>query len=213
MSQNVHTLIIGTLLSLASLVWAMPVSAVDPDLINVLEITNPFDASDPIQLGESIANNGVCLTVTNLSAEYLRFDLSPETLSCTALSRLAPGRKVNLERSLRLGDRLSGHWVQGHVDGVAQVVRIEEVQKGYFDLSIQLPERQFLKYCVKKGSFSLDGISLTIHDIRGEQLDFQIIPHTWAETALGDLSRGESVNFEVELLAKYVERMNEYDAT
>jgi riboflavin synthase len=181
-----------------------------------LRITNPYHVSakeDPIHLGESIANNGVCLTVTSMGPDHLDFDLSPETVERTALSRLKVGSAVNLERSLRMGDRLSGHWVQGHVDGTAKVLKVHEVEKGYYDLQIEPIDQSLLRYCVKKGSLAVDGISLTIHDLEPKSLQFQIIPHTWAETALHDLSHGDLVNIEVDVLAKYIERMKNYDAT
>ena len=173
---------------------------------------NPFLAdSDPVALGESIAHNGVCLTVAKIEEDRLYYDLSPETVLRTALSRLQKGRKINLERSLRLGDRMSGHWVQGHVDGTAVVTEIKAVEKGYYDLEIEFLDSKFNRYCVKKGSLSVDGISLTIHDIVQNRLRFQIIPHTWAETALCDLSPRDLVNFEVDLIAKYIERFQAYD--
>ena len=174
-------------------------------------ISNPFGSVDPIQLGESISNNGVCLTVTRFSESELAFDLSPETVLRTGLSRLKAGRKVNLERSLRMGDRLSGHWVQGHVDGTAKLVKVEEVEKGYFDIEVEPTDSSHLRYCVKKGSICLDGISLTIHHLTSKTLAFQIIPHTWSETALADLSHGDLLNIEVDLLAKYIERFQDYD--
>jgi riboflavin synthase len=174
-----------------------------------LELQNPFDReADVIQLGESIATNGVCLTVTDFSPEHLVFDLAPETASITALSRLKAGSRVNLERAMRMGDRLSGHWVQGHVDGVARVERIVALEGGCHEIAVELPEARFLRYCVQKGSFTLDGISLTIHGIQGQLLQFQIIPHTWRETCLSDLYRRDLVNFEVDILAKYIERLN-----
>ncbi|MBU6154951.1 MAG: riboflavin synthase [Bdellovibrionales bacterium] len=176
-----------------------------------LEIGNPYcevASVDPIVLGESIAINGVCLTVVGFSPEWLRFDLAPETLSITALSRLRAGRRVNLERAMKLSDRFSGHWVQGHVDGVATVERTEVMGGECHLLEIKLPELSHLKYCVHKGSFTLDGVSLTIHGIRDQFLQFQIIPHTWQETCLSDLYRGDLVNFEVDVLAKYIERLN-----
>jgi riboflavin synthase len=175
-----------------------------------LELNNPFSSDaglDPILLGESIANNGVCLTVTHFGPDFLRFDLAPETLQVTALSRLKVGSRVNLERAMRMGDRLSGHWVQGHVDGTAKVGELTPIEGGCFFLSIDLPDPRFLRYCVQKGSFTLDGISLTIHQIVDQCLQFQIIPHTWSETALSDLYRGDLVNFEVDILAKYIERL------
>jgi riboflavin synthase len=176
-----------------------------------LTIGNSFSdglIQDPILIGESIATNGVCLTVVEASGSGIRFDLAPETRSITALSRLTPGRRVNLERAMRLSDRFSGHLVQGHVDGVAVLERSEPLPGGCYLLEVSLPEAAFLKYCVQKGSFTLDGVSLTIHGIRGQLLQFQIIPHTWAETALSDLYRGDLVNFEVDILAKYIERLN-----
>jgi riboflavin synthase len=174
-----------------------------------LVISNPY-AEDAIELGESIANNGVCLTVTEFSADHLKFDLSPETIERSSLARLKAGSKVNLERSLRMGDRLSGHWVQGHVDGTARVSEISEVTPGYFDLAIEPTDAKLLKYCVKKGSLSVDGISLTIHLLNQKSLAFQIIPHTWAMTCLSDLSIGDLVNIEVDILAKYIERFHEF---
>jgi riboflavin synthase len=179
-----------------------------------LKINNPFqDPNDPIEIGESIANNGVCLTVTEFSKDHLQFDLSPETVERTSLSRLSPRSKINLERSLRMGDRLSGHWVQGHVDGTARMKRIQEVETRYYDLEIEPLDPSLLRYCVKKGSLSVDGISLTIHELGANTLEFQIIPHTWSETALHDLRHGDLVNIEVDLLAKYIERMKLYDQT
>ena len=175
-----------------------------------LELSNPYSeemGKDPIVLGESIANNGVCLTVTALSSDFLRFDLAPETLRITALSRLKVGSRVNLERAMRLGDRFSGHWVQGHVDGTASVTELAPIEGGCYSLALELTDPSLSKYCVPKGSFTVDGISLTIHHIEGKCLQFQIIPHTWSVTALSDLYRGDLVNFEVDILAKYIERL------
>ncbi len=177
-----------------------------------LVLNNPFSntLSDVIEVGESIATNGVCLTVTSFTNSEIHFDLSPETIRCSSLQRLKRSSKVNLERSLRMGDRLSGHWVQGHVDGTAKVVKLQEAEAGYFDLEIEPTDFTLLKYCVKKGSIAVDGISLTIHHLEQHSLSFQIIPHTWVETALPDLSIGDLVNIEVDLLAKYIERFSEY---
>ena len=175
-----------------------------------LELSNPFSGEineDPIVIGESVSTNGVCLTVTEVDAGRLCFNLAPETLRITALSALKPGKRVNLERAMRLGDRLSGHWVQGHVDGVSTVTGIKAIDGGCYEIEVELPDASFLKYCVLKGSFTLDGISLTIQGISDQRLRFQIIPHTWAETALSDLYRGDLVNFEVDILAKYIERL------
>jgi riboflavin synthase len=165
---------------------------------------------DQIQLGESIANNGVCLTVTDFSPDFLQFDLAPVTIEVTALSRLKAGSKVNLERSLRMGDRLSGHWVQGHVDGKAKVTKLESTDEDFYNLEIEPPE-SLLRYCVSKGSLCIEGISLTIQKLGEKTLSFQIIPHTWMHTDLSDLAIGDLVNIEVDLLAKYIERFQEYD--
>ena len=182
------------------------------DTSYTFKISNPYAGNgDPIELGESISNNGVCLTVTAFDQDFLQFDLSPETVLRTALSRLSAGRKVNLERSLRMGDRMSGHWVQGHVDGTAKVLKLAEVEKGYCDLEIEFTDSKLMRYCVKKGSLSIDGISLTIHDLGPKTLKFQIIPHTWSETSLSDISDGDLVNIEVDILSKYIERFHSYD--
>ena len=180
----------------------------------VLKVTNPYAGDkneSAIGLGESIANNGFCLTVTHWDDSFLQFDLSPETILRSSLGRLKTGSRVNLERSLRLGDRMSGHWVQGHVDGTAEIVAIEEAEKGYFDLTIKPTDLKLLRYCVKKGSITVDGISLTIHDLTKETLRFQIIPHTWTETDLPDLKPRDLVNIEVDILAKYIERFEQHD--
>lgn len=174
-----------------------------------LKINNPFEDEDPVKLGESIANNGVCLTVTAFTKDWMTFDLAPETVARTALKRLKSGSLVNLERSLRMGDRLSGHWVQGHVDGVVKVNGIHPTQNCY-DLMVAFQDPALLKYCVKKGSISLDGISLTIHDIQGSVVQFQIIPHTWNQTALPDLKAGDLMNIEVDILAKYAENFKSF---
>ena len=204
-----------------------------------MRITNPYggtQSTDPIQMGESIANNGVCLTVTAFDPQVLQFDISPATLEVTALGRLKVGSLVNLERSMRMGDRLSGHWVQGHVDGVAEVVKIEAVEEGFYNVFLRPRETKdspIFRYCVKKGSLTVEGISLTIQDMvddslassgsvakiraemsaetRAKTLKFQIIPHTWAETGLRDLKNGDLVNIEVDILAKYLERMMQKD--
>ena len=179
-----------------------------------LKVLNPFlKDADPIALGESIACNGVCLTVaeTETLLDEISFDLSPETVRATALQGLTVGRKINLERSLRIGDRMSGHWVQGHVDGTAKITKLNEVAKGFFDLELEFIQPSLLRYCVKKGSLTVDGISLTINDLGQKAVNFQIIPHTWAETALSDLTHGDLVNIEVDILAKYIERFQSYD--
>jgi riboflavin synthase len=181
-----------------------------------LRISHPFRTEgreDPLSMGESIAVNGVCLTVVLETSDSIEFDVSPETVERTALSRLSPGKRVNLERALRIGDRLSGHWVQGHVDGTARVVRIEAAGEGYTDLDLEFTDASTLRYVVPKGSLCIDGISLTVHRLSKNIVGFQLIPHTWNETALPELNLGDLVNFEVDILAKYLERMKAYDPT
>jgi riboflavin synthase len=179
-----------------------------------LVLSNPYrseEQKDPLILGESIAVNGVCLTVVGFTHEQIDFDVSPETVERTSLSRCTVGKRVNLERALRMGDRLSGHWVQGHVDGTARVSRIEMAETGYFDLDIEFTGGELVRYCVHKGSICVDGISLTLHRLVGNTAGFQIIPHTWNETALPELVTGDLVNIEVDILAKYLERMKVYE--
>ena len=174
---------------------------------------------DPIALGESVAINGACLTVVQIIKDaknkdrvQLSFDLAPETIQRTALVKNFSSdrkqekvRRFNLERALKMGGRLSGHWVQGHVDGVATLIHSQPVGKDCYELIIELSDPSILRYCTLKGSITIDGVSLTIHQIKQNQLSFQIIPHTWSETNLSDLLVGDQVNFEVDCLAKYVE--------
>lgn len=179
-----------------------------------LVLSNPYHPEaekDPLVLGESIAINGVCLTVVGFGPDRIEFDVSPETVERTSLSRSSVGRRVNLERALRMGDRLSGHWVQGHVDGTARVSGIATAETGYTDLDIEFTDSDLLRYCVLKGSICLDGISLTIHRLSGRNAGFQLIPHTWNETSLPELVTGDLVNIEVDILAKYLERMKVYE--
>ena len=171
---------------------------------------------DPIQLGESIAVNGTCLTVTHIDplgeptgGVRLSFDLAPETVRATSLevALARPSKKVNLERAMKLGDRLSGHWVQGHVDSTAVLVSTHPVADGCYEMVFELKDPHLARYCIKKGSITLDGISLTLHEVQQNRLTVQIIPHTWTETNLSDLGLGEQVNCEVDCLAKYIENL------
>ncbi len=163
-----------------------------------------------LELGESIAVNGVCLTVTEMDETgTARFFLSPETLSRSNLGRLATGSVVNLERSVALADRLSGHMVQGHVDGKATLVAVtpdSDARRLEFDLPPELA-----RYCVEKGSISLNGISLTINSIEpsdnGARIGITIIPHTWDNTNLSTAALGDEINVEVDVIAKYVEAL------
>lgn len=160
---------------------------------------------EDIELGESIAINGVCLTVVATGPGNAVFQLAPETLRKSNLAHVHTGDKVNLERSLRLGDRLGGHWVQGHVDGVAKLVR-RELDGEWTQFVFTLPT-VLSRYLVNKGSITVNGVSLTVVDVEDDWFSVALIPHTLEVTNLGKLQAGDSVNLEVDILAKYVERM------
>jgi riboflavin synthase len=153
-------------------------------------------------LGESVAVNGVCLTVARTSEDGFEADVSVETSQKTTLGQVAPGALVNLERSLAFGDRLGGHLVSGHVDGLAVVIRAEPVGEALLvELAIGTP---FRRYVAKKGSVALDGISLTVNELTAAGFEIMLIPHTLAVTNLRDLKVGRELNLEVDLLARYV---------
>ncbi len=165
-----------------------------------------------LALGESVAVNGVCLTVADLDASGLAgFFVSPETLARTSLGVLREGGRVNLERAVTPSTRLSGHIVQGHVDGTAILAAVEALGDAW-SLTLELPDA-LRRYCVEKGSITLDGISLTINAILPAAspgrfgLSLMIIPHTWDHTTLGTLAPGASLNVEVDVIAKYVEQL------
>ena len=162
---------------------------------------------DGLRVGESIAVNGVCLTVTEVERDGFRAHLSAETLRRTTFGQLHAGRLVNLERALRVSDRLGGHIVQGHVDGIGRFLeRRPEGESWIFRFAFPSELRRYL---VVKGSIAVDGISLTIADVSETWFEVAIIPHTLQVTNLRELHPGEGVNLEVDVLAKYVERMVE----
>ena len=158
--------------------------------------------------GDSIAVHGVCLTVVGADDGSLAFDLSPETLARSAAGRLVAGAPVNLERPATLAGRLGGHLVQGHVDGVGTVEAVEVDAGGGAELRIRLPEG-LARYAVRKGSIAVDGVSLTVAAIDGDVISLALIPHTLAATTLGTVRPGDPVNVEVDVIAKYVERLME----
>lgn len=158
-------------------------------------------------VGASIAVNGVCLTVVERSEAHLRFDLSPETLARTALGRLREGDPVNLERPVTLAARLGGHLVQGHVDGVGEIAVLTPRGEGT-ELRVRLPER-LERYVVEKGSVTLDGVSLTVTGVREGTMGTALIPHTLAVTTFGSAKPGDPVNVEVDVIARYVEKLME----
>lgn len=181
------------------------IAALDGDEAGVrLRIQAPRTAPT-VGLGDSVAVSGCCLTVTAVDGAELSFDAVPETLRRTALRRLAAGDAVNLEPALRAGEPLGGHYVQGHVDGVGSVVSVAAEGEGC-RLAIAAPA-ELRRYCVEKGSIAVDGVSLTIAALRDDGFEVALIPHTLAETTLSDLSLEDPVNLEVDVLAKYVERL------
>jgi len=161
--------------------------------------------TDGLPLGASVAVDGVCVTATDVTDASFAVDLMRETLRVTALGHLDVGRRVNLERALRVGDRLGGHMVQGHVDGIGEVVDVEQVP-GTRTVQLRVPA-DLTRYLVRKGSLCVAGVSLTVGDLDQDIVTLGLIPHTLAETNLGDLEQGSTVNLEVDVVAKYVERM------
>lgn len=157
------------------------------------------------EIGESIAVNGVCLTAVALRKDGFDTDVSVETLDVTALGQLSVGADVNLEPSIRAGDRLGGHLVSGHVDCVGVVVAMASDARSV-RLTIEIPA-EYARYVARKGSICVDGVSLTINEVSGNRFELNIIPHTTEVTIIGHYSTGSIVNIEVDLLARYVERL------
>jgi riboflavin synthase len=171
-----------------------------------IEIEAPRVARE-VDVGDSVAVNGVCLTAVRAGRRSMRFEAIEETLARSTLSELKRGGTVNLELAARLVDRLGGHLMQGHVDGLARVVRIEEEEEArriWFETPADL-----LRYMVPKGSVALDGVSLTIVDVGVKTFQVALIPHTLKATTLGSLQVGSTVNVEVDVIAKYVERLTD----
>ncbi len=159
-------------------------------------------------IGASVSVNGVCLTVVGNDGASLDFDLSEETIGRTSLRRLAEGHPVNLERPVSLAARLGGHMVQGHVDGVGEIVSVEPGGDGGARTRIGVPP-DLMRYVVGKGSITVDGISLTVAELHEDGVTIALIPHTLAVTSLGGARPGDPVNLEVDVIAKYVERLME----
>jgi riboflavin synthase len=170
----------------------------------VFVLETDFDLTDPEE-GESIACNGVCLTAKNISGHRFEVDVSPESLSRTNLGDKATGASLNLERALRLSDRLGGHMVSGHVDGVSKV--LSRTPTGDFVLFTFSIPKDHEKYIIEKGSITIDGISLTVNHCDPSTFSVSIIPHTLQVTSLGSLNSGSEVNIEVDLIGKYVEKL------
>ena len=162
-----------------------------------------------VSLGHSIATSGVCLTVTDLPGDGFWADVSPETLSLTTLGVKGVGDAVNLETSLTLQTALGGHLVSGHIDGVGQVERIVEDAR-FWRVTIAAPE-DLARYIAMKGSICVDGTSLTVNQVRGTSFELTIIPQTWEETVFSEYQTGSPVNLEVDVIARYLERLMQHD--
>ena len=161
--------------------------------------------AEGLSVGDSVSVAGVCLTAETVDHGAIRFHAVPETLARTTLARLAPGDQVNVEPALRAGEPLGGHIVQGHVDDVGMVASLEREGDGA-RLEIGAAE-SIVRYCVEKGSITVDGVSLTVAGVDGATFSIALVPHTLAATTLGRLQPGAPVNVEVDVLAKYVERL------
>jgi len=159
-----------------------------------------------LELGASICVDGVCLTVAELGSDSFAADVSGETLRVTTLGDKRAGSRVNLEPSLRAGDALGGHWVSGHVDGVAEVVATERDARS-LQVRIEAPGA-LARYIARKGSVTLDGVCLTVNEVDGPRFSINLIPHTLEVTTLGALAKGSRLNLEIDLLARYVERLS-----
>ena len=166
--------------------------------------TNALDLSDS-KVGDSIAVDGVCLTVTQLSGDGFTADVSNETLACTTFSGLKQEQEVNLEKSLRANQGIDGHLVSGHVDGIG---RVSSVEKDGDSVRIQIEaQNDIVKYIAKKGSICINGVSLTVNRVVKNIFDVNIVPHTLSATTLADLSLNSNVNLEIDQIARYVERL------
>lgn len=160
---------------------------------------------DDLPIGASISVNGACLTVVKREEKEFSADVSPETLAVTNLGKLAAGSPVNLERAMKLNERIGGHLVAGHVDGVGTIRERHQEGNGIV-ITIEAPH-EVLRYCISKGSITVDGVSLTINDVTGRSFSVMIIPHTATVTTLGIKQAGDTVNLESDLIGKYVERL------
>jgi riboflavin synthase len=180
--------------------------AVEPRAAGIrLRITGPLVCGD-LKAGDSVAVNGVCLTAVDVRAASFGADVSPETLKRSTLGGLAAGAVLNLERALTPASRMGGHIVQGHVDGVGEVVSLDLLGDSNWWLRLRLPA-EVERYAVHKGSLAIDGISLTVAELQGDVAAVTIIPHTHASTNLRGRRAGDKVNLEADILAKYVEKL------
>ena len=170
---------------------------------------NDLDLSD-CSIGDSIAVNGVCLTVTELKENSFTSDVSQETLNCTNFSELKKGQNVNLERSLRLNQGIDGHLVSGHIDGVGEVISIDK-EGSSTRLKIKV-NKDLTKYIAKKGSICINGVSLTVNSIETNIFDVNIVPHTLSWTTFGELIENSKVNIEIDIIARHIEQLISHDS-
>jgi riboflavin synthase len=173
-----------------------------------LVIATAYDTAT-IDIGASVACNGVCLTVVDKGDDWFAVDASAATLACTTLGDWKADRPVNLERSLRLGDEMGGHIVAGHVDGVGRVVGLKPVGDS-LALTVDLP-RPLARFVAAKGAVSVDGVSLTVNEVAADRFTVNLIPHTRRVTGLGGLAVGDRVNLEIDLVARYLARLAEVE--
>lgn len=175
-------------------------------------LTLSADFPSPLEIGESIAINGACLTLAEHNGTQRVFDVLQETLAKTALGDKSSGARLNLERALRMGDAVGGHWVSGHVDGTGKLRRVEKSGR---DIVLTISASDLIADIIPKGSIALDGVSLTVVDVDTGNGTFSvhIIPHTWEQTALSSLNPGERVNLETDMIGKYVRAALERQAS
>lgn len=164
----------------------------------------PFPSQQDLKIGDSLSVNGACLTISEIRDGYLGFDISPETLARTYFSNLKVGDKLNLERSLRVGDRLHGHWVTGHIDGTGTVAAIEDF-RDFKEFVLELPER-LCGDLIPKGSISVDGVSLTVNRCSDHSVSVMLVPQTLERTTFGEKKIGDPVQVELDLIGKYVKK-------
>lgn len=174
-----------------------------------IEIGCDFDL-EKANVGDSISVNGVCLTITSRLGKSFWADISPETLSTSTFDGVVQGDPMNLERALKVGERLDGHIVQGHVDGVGKVVEIRE-HSGSREFIIEIPSN-ILRYVVEKGSVAVDGVSLTVNRCESDRFSVMVIPHTQLKSTFQRMKRGDRVNLEVDIIGKYVEKLTFLDS-
>jgi len=170
------------------------------------EIETAFDLST-LDIGASVSHAGCCLTVVEKGANWFAVEVSGETLSHSTLDNWKEGRRVNLERSARVGDELGGHIVSGHVDGVGEIVSVES-EGGSHRVRVRVP-RPLHRFIAPKGSIATEGVSLTVNEVEDDVFGVNLIPHTWDVTTLGELKPGSRVNLEIDMLARYLARWRE----